>query len=102
VREDAPLSIDQRPDRPIRLHRHQRALADVEPLALLGQFVHQRPLRATTAKRQPGSSFKPFVYLTAIERGLTPDTVREDSMPRRTATVLSEWASASRKVTGPE
>ncbi|MBF9233238.1 transglycosylase domain-containing protein [Microvirga alba] len=35
--------------------------------------------RATTARRQPGSSFKPFVYLTAIERGLTPDTVREDS-----------------------
>ncbi|MBV9076241.1 MAG: transglycosylase domain-containing protein, partial [Methylobacteriaceae bacterium] len=34
--------------------------------------------RATNAKRQPGSAFKPFVYLTAIERGLTPDTVRED------------------------
>ena len=29
-------------------------------------------------KRQPGSAFKPFVYLTAIERGLTPDTLRED------------------------
>src|SRR4029079_13559326 len=29
-------------------------------------------------KRQPGSAFKPFVYLTAIERGLTPDTIRED------------------------
>ena len=35
--------------------------------------------RATIAKRQPGSAFKPFVYLTAIERGMTPDTVREDS-----------------------
>ncbi len=34
--------------------------------------------RAVTAKRQPGSSFKPFVYLTALEKGLTPDTVRED------------------------
>src|SRR6185437_1910870 len=34
--------------------------------------------RAVTAKRQPGSAFKPFVYLTAIERGLTPETVRED------------------------
>jgi penicillin-binding protein 1A len=31
-----------------------------------------------TARRQPGSAFKPFVYLTAIERGLTPDTIRED------------------------
>jgi penicillin-binding protein 1A len=35
--------------------------------------------RATSARRQPGSSFKPFIYLTALERGLTPDTVRTDS-----------------------
>jgi penicillin-binding protein 1A len=34
--------------------------------------------RATSARRQPGSSFKPFTYLTAVEHGLTPDTVRED------------------------
>ena len=29
----------------------------------------------TLAKRQPGSSFKPFVYATAFERGYTPETV---------------------------
>ena len=34
--------------------------------------------RAVSAKRQPGSAFKAFVYLTALEHGLTPDTVRED------------------------
>lgn len=34
--------------------------------------------RAVSAKRQPGSSFKPFVYLAALERGLTPDSVRDD------------------------
>ncbi|MDI9848407.1 PBP1A family penicillin-binding protein [Rhodoblastus sp. 17X3] len=34
--------------------------------------------RAVLAHRQPGSSFKPFVYLTALEHGLTPDSVRED------------------------
>src|SRR5438034_6596784 len=34
--------------------------------------------RAVAAKRQPGSAFKPFVYLTALERGLTPEPVRED------------------------
>jgi penicillin-binding protein 1A len=34
--------------------------------------------RAVAAKRQPGSAFKPFVYLTALERGLTPDSIRED------------------------
>src|SRR6201992_2272417 len=35
--------------------------------------------RAVTSKRQPGSAFKPFVYLTAIESGLTPDTTRPDA-----------------------
>lgn len=35
--------------------------------------------RAVTARRQPGSSFKPFVYLTAMERGLTPESVRADA-----------------------
>jgi penicillin-binding protein 1A len=28
--------------------------------------------RAVTARRQPGSSFKPFVYLTAMEQGISP------------------------------
>jgi penicillin-binding protein 1A len=34
--------------------------------------------RAVAAKRQPGSAFKPFVYLTALEGGLTPDSIRDD------------------------
>ncbi|MDZ7824637.1 MAG: transglycosylase domain-containing protein, partial [Ahrensia sp.] len=35
--------------------------------------------RATEAKRQPGSAFKPFVYLAALETGLTPNSVRNDA-----------------------
>jgi penicillin-binding protein 1A len=35
--------------------------------------------RAVAARRQPGSAFKPFVYLTALEHGLTPDSVRQDA-----------------------
>jgi len=35
--------------------------------------------RAISAHRQPGSSFKPFVYLAALEAGLTPDTERDDA-----------------------
>jgi penicillin-binding protein 1A len=48
--------------------------------ALVGgrNYAESQFNRAVAAKRQPGSAFKPFVYLTAIERGLTPDSVRED------------------------
>ncbi|WP_310621890.1 transglycosylase domain-containing protein [Flexibacterium corallicola] len=34
--------------------------------------------RAVYARRQPGSAFKPFVFLTALERGMQPETVRQD------------------------
>lgn len=34
--------------------------------------------RASKARRQPGSAFKPFVYLAAMESGLTPDSVAYD------------------------
>ena len=35
--------------------------------------------RAVTAKRQPGSTFKPFVYMAAMEKGYTPETLAEDA-----------------------
>ncbi|EGP58441.1 penicillin-binding protein [Agrobacterium tumefaciens F2] len=38
--------------------------------------------RAAKAKRQPGSAFKPFVYVAALESGLTPYTIRNDGPVR--------------------
>jgi len=35
--------------------------------------------RAVQAQRQPGSSFKPFVYLAAMDAGFTPSTIVEDA-----------------------
>jgi len=49
--------------------------------ALVGgrSYADSQYNRAVTARRQPGSAFKPFVYLTALEHGLTPDSVRDDA-----------------------
>jgi penicillin-binding protein 1A len=41
-------------------------------------FNYSKFNRATQAMRQPGSAFKPFVYLAALENGLTPSTVLVD------------------------
>lgn len=48
--------------------------------ALVGgfQFVEGKFNRATQAWRQPGSAFKPFIYASALERGLTPATQISD------------------------
>ncbi|MDP9095890.1 MAG: PBP1A family penicillin-binding protein [Pseudomonadota bacterium] len=57
----------------------QGALVSLEPqtgrvLAMVGGFSFEASQfnRATQAERQPGSSFKPMVYLTALEAGLSP------------------------------
>ncbi|MEF3368105.1 PBP1A family penicillin-binding protein, partial [Methylocystis sp. 9N] len=62
----------------------QGALVALDPNGAIRALVGGRDYsqsqynRAVSAKRQPGSAFKPFVYLAGLENGLTPDSVRED------------------------
>ena len=50
-------------------------------LAMQGGFSYQASVfnRATQAQRQPGSSFKPFVYAAALDSGYTPATIVVDA-----------------------
>jgi penicillin-binding protein 1A len=62
----------------------QAALLSMTPdgaiRAMIGgrSYAESQYNRATQAFRQPGSSFKLFVYLAGLEDGLTPDTMVED------------------------
>lgn len=42
------------------------------------KYEESRFNRATQAKRQPGSSFKPFVWMAALEKGYTPSSLIKD------------------------
>ncbi|HLP66546.1 MAG TPA: transglycosylase domain-containing protein [Rhizobium sp.] len=52
--------------------------------ALVGgrDYAESQFNRAAKAKRQPGSAFKPFVYVSALEIGLRPESVRNDAPVR--------------------
>jgi penicillin-binding protein 1A len=54
--------------------------------------------RATQAKRQAGSAFKPFVYLTAIQQGVTPASTLEDK-PMVFVYNKGSWDLVSRDIT---
>jgi penicillin-binding protein 1A len=77
--------IDELAAKSVKYNVSQGALVAMTPdgavRAMVGgrNYAESQFNRAVTARRQPGSAFKPFVYLTAIEAGLTPDTVRLDA-----------------------
>ncbi|OQY39882.1 hypothetical protein B6228_02515 [Candidatus Atribacteria bacterium 4572_76] len=65
---------------------HEGAIIAIEPQtgyikAMVGgkDFEESKFNRATQAYRQPGSAFKPFIYLTALDNGFTPSNIIEDS-----------------------
>lgn len=73
-------------------------------LAMQGGFSYQASVfnRATQAKRQPGSSFKPFVYAAALDSGYSPATIVVDA-PIEINTPQGVWRpqNYSNKFYGP-
>jgi penicillin-binding protein 1A len=100
------LSLEQDPEL-------EGALVALDPRdgaikAMIGGYDFERSKfnRAVQARRQPGSAFKPFVYATAFDRGLTPSTVIEDSpitFHFRVEGKVVEWSPENydRKFHGP-
>ncbi|MFM2355082.1 MAG: hypothetical protein RLZZ528_818 [Pseudomonadota bacterium] len=73
-------------------------------IAMQGGFSYQASVfnRATQAMRQPGSSFKPFVYAAALDSGFSPATIIVDA-PIEIETPQGLWTpkNASNKFYGP-
>ncbi|SEK94090.1 penicillin-binding protein 1A [Roseovarius nanhaiticus] len=73
-------------------------------IAMQGGFSYQNSVfnRATQAKRQPGSSFKPFVYAAALDSGYSPATIVVDA-PIEVNTPQGLWRprNSSNKFYGP-
>ncbi|ARC35650.1 penicillin-binding protein [Paracoccus yeei] len=73
-------------------------------MAMQGGFSYQSSVfnRATQAQRQPGSSFKPFVYAAALDSGFNPATIVVDE-PITVNTPQGLWApkNASGRFYGP-
>lgn len=73
-------------------------------IAMQGGFSYQHSVynRATQAQRQPGSSFKPFVYAAALDSGYSPATIVVDA-PIEINTPQGVWRprNSSNKFYGP-
>jgi penicillin-binding protein 1A len=99
------LSLEQIPDL-------QGALASIEVdsgdlVAIAGGYAFSPESqfnRATQAKRQPGSSFKPIVYSAAVDQGFTPGTIVYDTpfaLPDRYTRRVWTPGNADGKFLGP-
>jgi len=94
VGKEILFSLEQEPE-------IEGALVAVDPQTgyirvMVGGYSFQRGEfnRAVYAKRQPGSSFKPFVYAAAIEKGLKPeDTILDEPISYKTG--LKEWSPSN-------
>ncbi len=83
ARYDSLTAVGERPET-LDYLQGSGLLEDVRTGAILGMvggrsFDDYQWNMATQASRQPGSIFKPFIYLTALQQGYTPSTILMDT-----------------------
>ena len=77
--ESVRVSLMQVPQAEGALISLETKTGAIEALAGGYSFGQSKYNRAMQARRQPGSTFKPFLYLAALESGITPATIYNDA-----------------------
>jgi penicillin-binding protein 1A len=87
----AVFSLDQTPEAQAALYAMDPRTGGVK--AMVGGYDYKKSQfnRATQAKRNAGSAFKPIIYGAALEKGLTAATIIDDSPVEYTAGMEKAW-----------
>ncbi|HVF44425.1 MAG TPA: PBP1A family penicillin-binding protein [Pyrinomonadaceae bacterium] len=100
--EDAVARQTERLEKVFKGRRPQAALVALDPrtgrvLAMVGgtSYAESQLNRATDARRQPGSVFKPVVYAAAMEGGISPLTLSTDAPREFTYDVRAKYRPAN-------
>src|SRR5438093_1541371 len=91
----ASALLDQTPQVQGALITIQNSTGEIKAMVGGYDFESSEFNRATQALRQVGSTFKPFVYSAALERGLTPDSSIIDSPISFTDSLGRVWTPAN-------
>ena len=83
IASDAPeiqtMFLEQRTDTQAALLSMESATGDIKAMVGGRDFGESQFNRAVQSQRQPGSSFKPILYTSALENGFTPGSVMNDA-----------------------
>jgi penicillin-binding protein 1A len=94
-RQTLALSLEQRPEVEGALLILQNSTGEIKAMVGGYDYALSEFNRATQALRQVGSTFKPIVYSTAFEKGLTPESPILDSPIRFTDGLGRVWQPAN-------